>query len=133
MHAVKHTDIFHSLSSVTAVFSDKNLKVFKVKKREKGSWIRMATGRVKNIEVEGRKKRKVSRKEGRKKKEGMELSLRKIIWQLQRRPTEFLQDITPVMYLHLIPNLRQLCKWLTAFILGGEQIAITNLGFESRD
>jgi hypothetical protein len=57
MHAAKHTDNFHSLSSVTAVSSDKNLNGLKVKKREKGSGIRMVTGRVNNREVEGRKKR----------------------------------------------------------------------------
>ena len=48
--------------------SDKNLNGFKVKKREKGSVIRMATGQVNNREVEGRK-------ESRKEKEGIELSV----------------------------------------------------------
>jgi hypothetical protein len=67
MHAAKHTNTFHSLSSVTAVFSDESLNGFKVKKREKGSGIRMTTGRVNNREVEERKK---GRNVERRKKEG---------------------------------------------------------------
>jgi hypothetical protein len=57
--------------------SDKNLNGFKIKKREKGSGIRMATGLVNNREVEERKE---SRKEGRKKKEGIEYGAYEILF-----------------------------------------------------